>query len=89
MKWQHQGSRRHAAGRFTDVYNATHGNCAELCAKEKGISREDQDALPSKATSEQRTLGTLGNLRTRWFPSLCLRGEEMTSWWIAMRNIAM
>ena len=30
---------------LTDVYNATHmGNCAELCAKEKGISREDQDA---------------------------------------------
>ena len=29
---------------LTDVYNATHmGNCAELCAKEKGISREDQD----------------------------------------------
>ena len=31
---------------LTDVYNATHmGNCAELCAKEKGISREDQDAF--------------------------------------------
>ena len=31
---------------LTDVYNATHmGNCADLCAKEKGISREDQDAF--------------------------------------------
>ena len=31
---------------LTDVYNATHmGNCAELCAKEKGISREAQDAF--------------------------------------------
>lgn len=31
---------------LTDVYNATHmGNCAELCAKEKGISREEQDAF--------------------------------------------
>ncbi len=31
---------------LTDVYNATHmGNCAELCAREKGISREDQDAF--------------------------------------------
>lgn len=31
---------------LTDVYNATHmGNCAELCAKEKGITREEQDAF--------------------------------------------
>lgn len=29
---------------LTDVYNATHmGNCAELCAKEHSISREEQD----------------------------------------------
>ena len=29
---------------LTDVYGKTHmGNCAELCAKEKGITREDQD----------------------------------------------
>ncbi len=29
---------------LTDVYGKVHmGNCAELCAKEKGISREDQD----------------------------------------------
>ena len=31
---------------LTDVYNAIHmGNCAELCAKEKNITREDQDAF--------------------------------------------
>lgn len=31
---------------LTDVYNATHmGNCAELCAKEHGFSRESQDAF--------------------------------------------
>lgn len=31
---------------LTDVYNRTHmGNCAELCAKEKNISREEQDAF--------------------------------------------
>ncbi|MAO46830.1 MAG: acetyl-CoA C-acyltransferase [Crocinitomicaceae bacterium] len=31
---------------LTDVYNKVHmGNCAELCAKEKGITREDQDAF--------------------------------------------
>jgi len=29
---------------LTDVYNKTHmGNCAELCAREKAISREEQD----------------------------------------------
>lgn len=31
---------------LTDVYNKTHmGNCAELCAREKNISREEQDAF--------------------------------------------
>lgn len=31
---------------LTDVYNATHmGNCAELCAKDHGITREEQDAF--------------------------------------------
>lgn len=31
---------------LTDVYNKTHmGVCAELCAKEKNISREEQDAF--------------------------------------------
>ena len=31
---------------LTDVYNKTHmGVCAELCAKEKSISREEQDAF--------------------------------------------
>ncbi len=30
---------------LTDVYNKTHmGNCAELCAKENNITREEQDA---------------------------------------------
>ncbi len=31
---------------LTDVYNKVHmGNCAETCAREKNISREDQDAF--------------------------------------------
>lgn len=31
---------------LTDVYNRVHmGNCAEICAKEKNISREEQDAF--------------------------------------------
>lgn len=37
---------------LTDVYNATHmGNCAELCAKEKNISREAQDAFAVESYS--------------------------------------
>jgi acetyl-CoA C-acetyltransferase len=47
---------------LTDVYNQTHmGNCAELCAREKNISREQQDAFAiesytraAKAWSEGR-----------------------------------
>lgn len=45
---------------LTDVYNSTHmGNCADLCAREKGFSREEQDSFAmesynraSKAWSE-------------------------------------
>jgi acetyl-CoA C-acetyltransferase len=38
-----------------DVYNQQHmGSCAELCAKEKGISREEQDAFA--AASYRRAL---------------------------------
>jgi len=33
-----------------DVYNQQHmGNCAELCAKEKGVSREEQDAFAAES----------------------------------------
>ena len=33
-----------------DPYNDQHmGNCAELCAKEKGFSREDQDAFAAES----------------------------------------
>lgn len=33
-----------------DVYNNVHmGNCAELCAKEKGITREEQDAYAAES----------------------------------------
>ena len=39
---------------LTDVYNKVHmGNCAELCAKENGITREDQDAFA--VTSYERS----------------------------------
>ena len=39
---------------LTDVYNKVHmGNCAELCAKENGITREEQDAFA--VTSYERS----------------------------------
>jgi len=39
---------------LTDVYNKTHmGNCAELCAKENNITREDQDLFA--VTSYERS----------------------------------
>lgn len=38
---------------LTDVYNKVHmGNCAELCAKEKNISREEQDAFAIESYSK-------------------------------------
>ena len=43
-----------------DVYNDQHmGNCAELCAKEKGISREDQDAFAIE--SYKRAVAAIGD----------------------------
>jgi acetyl-CoA C-acetyltransferase len=45
---------------LTDVYNKVHmGNCAELCAKENGISREDQDAFA--VTSYERAAAAWEN----------------------------
>ncbi len=43
-----------------DVYNDQHmGNCAEICAKEKNISREDQDAFAIE--SYKRALAAIGD----------------------------
>lgn len=43
-----------------DVYNDQHmGNCAELCAKEKNISREDQDAFAIE--SYRRAVAAVGD----------------------------
>ncbi len=43
-----------------DVYNDQHmGNCAELCATEKGISREDQDAFAIE--SYKRAVAAIGD----------------------------
>ena len=45
---------------LTDVYNKVHmGNCAELCAKENGITREDQDAFA--ITSYERAASAWDN----------------------------
>jgi len=45
---------------LTDVYNKTHmGNCAELCAKENNITRDDQDLFA--VTSYERSAYAWGN----------------------------
>ena len=74
---------------LTDVYNHPHGELRGIIAKEKGISREDQDAFAIESYNRATGAWDAGKFANRWFPSLCLRGEEMTSWWIAMKSIAM
>ena len=73
---------------LTDVYNATHmGNCAELCAKEKNVTREEQDAFAVESTARQR-LGKQASSMRKWFPSTCLSVGETTWWWTVTKNTA-
>lgn len=54
---------------LTDVYNATHmGNCAELCAREKGISREDQDAFAVESYRRATESWQAGNFNEEVVP---------------------
>ena len=54
---------------LTDVYNATHmGNCAELCAREKGISREDQDAFAVESYRRATEAWQAGNFSEEVVP---------------------
>ena len=54
---------------LTDVYNATHmGNCAELCAREKGISREDQDAFAVESYRRATDAWQAGNFNEEVVP---------------------
>ena len=54
---------------LTDVYNATHmGNCAELCAREKGISREDQDAFAVESYRRATEAWQAGNFNDEVVP---------------------
>ena len=54
---------------LTDVYNATHmGNCAELCAREKGISREDQDAFAVESYRRAKEAWQAGNFNEEVVP---------------------
>jgi len=47
-----------------DVYNDQHmGNCAELCAKEKDISREDQDAFAAESYGRALTAIEKGHFK--------------------------
>jgi acetyl-CoA C-acetyltransferase len=48
---------------LTDVYNRQHmGNCAELCAKEKNITREEQDAFAIESYNRAAAAWTNGKL---------------------------
>ena len=54
---------------LTDVYNATHmGNCAELCAREKGISRVDQDAFAVESYRRATEAWQAGNFNEEVVP---------------------
>ena len=54
---------------LTDVYNATHmGNCAELCAREKGISRADQDAFAVESYRRATEAWQAGNFNEEVVP---------------------
>ena len=54
---------------LTDVYNDTHmGNCAELCAKEKGFSREDQDAFAIESYTRSAAAWKAGKFNDEVIP---------------------
>ena len=73
---------------LTDVYNATHmGNCAELCAKEKGISREAQDAFAIESYKRATAAWERGSLGVKSFLSWFLNAVAMMLSSIAMKNI--
>jgi len=52
-----------------DVYNDFHmGNCAEICADEKGISREDQDAFATESYRRANEAIAAGKFKTEIAP---------------------
>lgn len=54
---------------LTDVYNKTHmGVCAELCAKEKNISREEQDAFTSESYNRSTAAWSAGKFSNEITP---------------------
>lgn len=54
---------------LTDVYNRTHmGNCAELCAREKNISREAQDAFAIESYTKATTAWNEGKFNDEVVP---------------------
>ncbi|MFP5470268.1 MAG: acetyl-CoA C-acyltransferase [Bacteroidia bacterium] len=54
---------------LTDVYNQTHmGVCAELCATEKNISREEQDAFAIESYKRSAAAWTAGKFNNEIVP---------------------
>jgi acetyl-CoA C-acetyltransferase len=53
---------------LTDVYSKQHmGNCAELCAKEYNITREEQDAFAIQSYERSAKAWTEGNSKKKLF----------------------
>ncbi|MCB0760563.1 MAG: acetyl-CoA C-acyltransferase [Flavobacteriales bacterium] len=54
---------------LTDVYNQTHmGVCAELCAREKNVSREDQDAFAIESYNRSAVAWSAGKFADEVVP---------------------
>ena len=72
---------------LTDVYNKTHmGNCAELCAKENGITREEQDAFAIESYRRASEAWESGKFPQRLCLWKSLNDVESLWLWIATRN---
>ncbi|MEC8610243.1 MAG: acetyl-CoA C-acyltransferase [Bacteroidota bacterium] len=65
---------------LTDVYNKVHmGNCAELCAKEKNITREEQDAFAIESYNRSAKAWSTGKFTDEVVPVSVpqRRGDEL------------
>lgn len=75
---------------LTDVYDQVHmGVCAELCAKEKGFSREDQDNFAIESYKRSAEAWLTVNLQMKLYRWKCHKEEGMPLWFRKMKNLKM
>ncbi len=73
---------------LTDVYSNGHmGNCAELCAKEYGFTREQQDAYAIESYKRAAAAWTAGKFKDEIIPVKCLHVKVTRCWFRKMKNI--